>query len=604
MEATAGTGAAGSGAAEGGRARDAGIAARPERPAHAEAQTISARGVATFAALMEELSTIRRLQTDIARALEDFATLLEDDAEGSDGAGPGGHGPGGHGLGGHGPGADDGAETDSGGMETLPDRLARLRSALWGLAEATGARAAGVDMVAARGAVSVLARCGRSLAAVATLSRTTAVSAGIRSLDDYTDALAATAAALGEAANDVLGRLDALAARAGATLEECRTAVRDLDRLGPAIEGRLADLARIGAEEHALAGEIAGEARRCGAEGRAQLKGFVSAMQFSDRMAQQLDHVAAMLAHDDPHLDRLAAAQMRGAAEAMQAVSEEVGAALDGLSRLARDGADLLTQAGIAAAARATLAARAEMVETALRDLRPLDRLLRVAETEATHVSETAAAARANFRRLAASARDLSRLSVNATLVAARSGDARGPLSALSTEVRSVASRSLSAAADGEARLGTVAQGAEASNDAVAGAGRHLRTALDRARAEAEAGASRAARLESLSGQAGETAAQLLALLSDAQVRLSGLAEVSRALGALAEALDGHGGGAAAAAPRTAPDADLLARIYASYTMDEERAVHAALYGAPEDAPGAAAPSPAATADDIDDLLF
>ncbi|MEE4119680.1 MAG: hypothetical protein V2I65_11745 [Paracoccaceae bacterium] len=376
MEAWAGTGAAGSGTAEGGRARDASVAGWPDRPAHAEAQTISARGVATFAALMEELSTIRRLQTDIARALEDFAALLEDDADGPDADSPDGAGPGGCD-----PAVEDGAETASSGMETLPDRLARLRAALSGLAEATGERAAGVDMAAARGAVSVLARCGRGLAAVATLSRTTAVSAGIRSLDDYTDALAATAAALGEAANDVLGRLDALAARAVATLEECRSAVRDLDRLGPAIEDRLADLARIGAEEQALAGEIAGEARRCGAEGRAQVKGFVSAMQFSDRMAQRLDHVAAMLAHDDPHLDRLAAAQVRGAAEAMQAVSDEVGAALDGLSRLARDGADLLTQAGVASAARATLAARAELVETALRELRPLDRLLRVAES-------------------------------------------------------------------------------------------------------------------------------------------------------------------------------------------------------------------------------
>ncbi|MEE4119681.1 MAG: hypothetical protein V2I65_11750 [Paracoccaceae bacterium] len=170
--------------------------------------------------------------------------------------------------------------------------------------------------------------------------------------------------------------------------------------------------------------------------------------------------------------------------------------------------------------------------------------------------------------------------------------------------MRAVASTSLSAAADGEARLGTVAQGAEASNDAVAVAGRHLRTALDRARAGAAAGGSRAARLESLSAQAGETASQLLALLRDAQAHLSDLAEVSRAMGALAEALDGHGAGAAAAAPRTPPEGDLLARIYAIYTMDEERAVHAALYGAPQEAAGDAASSPAAASDDIDDVLF
>jgi len=529
-------------------------------------ESLRGDAVATFAVLMEDLGAIRRLQTDIAGQLEDYAAILESEPSGGDGLG------------------------------ALPARLQAMRSALEALAEATQERATGADMAATRNAVAVLARCGRTLSAVATLSRTTAVAAGIGTLDGYLDALRGTGAEIGRAAQDVQGGLAGLVTRATATLEQCRSGIQALDRLTPRIAHRVAELDAMAAADRRSAGEVAASARSCGTEGRSMLKGFIAAMQFSDRLAQRLEHVAQILSYHDPGLHRLAAAQLSSLAEDVASVVADVGATMDGVGRLADDAARLLTTADVAASARASLEARGGLVDTALSELAPLRDLVASAESEARHVRDTSEAAGESFRRLAARARELSHHSVNATLVAARSGAARGPLTALSGEVRTVAARALQAVVEGQTRMAAIARPAADSETTVSCAGDGLRAALDGARAEALRDAERLPRLEAAAGAAADASDRLRQLLSAGRTRLSGLADTGTDIAGLAAHL-------AACAPEPAaeaPTAAILSDIHAMYTMEEERAVHRQVCGQPA-SPTAADHAPG---DDIDDLLF
>ncbi len=539
---------------------------------------LSAEAVATFATLMEDLGSIRGLQGEIAKQLDDFAAILE------------------------------GTPSSGEGILALPDHLRAMRSGLACLAEATQERVTGDDPAAACSAVSILARCGRTLSAVATLSRTTAAAAGIGTLDRYLDALAATGNEIGQAAQEVQGDLDWLVIRATSTLEQCRNGTRALDRLTPHIERRVAELGRMTAEDRRRAIELADSARSCGTQGRAMLRGFISAMQFSDRLAQRLDHVARILSHDDSRLHRLAAAQLESLAGDVASVVEDVRMTMDGVARLADEGARLLNTAEVAASARASLEARAGLVDTALTELAPLRDLVASAEGEARHVRDTADTAGAAFRRLSVRARDLSHHSINATLVAARSGDARGPLSALSSEVRSVAARALDAVCEGEQRMGAIAQMAAGAEATVSDAGGGLRGALDAARAEAERDAERLPRIEAAARAATDAADRLRLLLSRGRERLSGLADTGADIAGLAQHL-------AARAPEPPPDTATLSDIFAMYTMEEERAVHRDVCPASAE-PSAQSHADGATADaalaerapadgdDIDALLF
>jgi hypothetical protein len=325
------------------------------------------------------------------------------------------------------------------------------------------------------------------------------------------------------------------------------------------------------------------------------LKGFVSAMQFSDRLAQRLDHIAQILSYDDTRLHGLAAAQLSSLAEDVAQIVEDVGLTIDGVARLADEGARLLSTAEVAASARASLEARAALVDTALIELAPLRDLVAAAEGEARHVRDTAEAAGAAFRRLADRARDLSHHSINATLVAARSGEARGPLSALSGEVRTVADRAVAAVGEGQTRMAAIARHAAEAEASVSVAGRDLRHALDAARAEAESGAERLPRLEAAAKAATQAADRLRLLLSRGRERLSGLSGTQADIAGLAETLADL-----APEPVPEPDPETLVAIHAMYTMEEERAVHRRVCG-PVAGPATAASE---DGDDIDDLLF
>ena len=526
-------------------------------------------GVAAFAVVLDELKHLRSLHKAIGDHLRSYADLAA---------------------------GGEAREEGNSGVDGLLAGLDALSEALRGVLSGLSGTERREHVLAARTYLNAIEQDGRSLKSVATLTRTTAASLGVTTLSGYLEALSETAQSIGSSARDVCSLLDQLEGREAGILDRSRDTADALSVLASRLRAEKKALESLAASERQLAERIVGKAGALSAEGKGHLKGLVTAMQFSDRFAQRLEHFAAMTKSDDGHLAHLAAAQAKGIVSDLESTAESVRTCMEGMSRLGRDGAALFTEGAIVEAITQLVTSRTEILAPIVEDLAEAEAVIGALTKEAQHAAECAEAAQESFKSLETSCKAVSIASINSMLLSRQSGSTRGSLSFLSNEVRDTAVRCLAALGGSQASLRSALSQTEEAHTPLISASQVLDDAVSRFQTETEADRARLEDVRKLGREAGTAADELVAIVGHVDVAMAAVTEVGQRLGAAATALS--------AKPATgAPDPELLAEFWDSYTMDDERLIHAEVFAgvAGAEAPQAETPS---DEDDVGDLLF
>lgn len=522
-----------------------------------ELDRLSETGRTAFAGLIDTLGPIRARGSGLRERLEQIAEAC----------------------------AADGAQEPA----SLKGPIGATRAAFEAVIDGDRARELRQAVFGARAHLHEIRRKGVYLHAVASMTRTTAVSMGLSTFDTYAETLRTIASALIEGAERVLARLDDVSSREAAKLAAVAGAVDLLADLEAAIdvaEGTGAVLAEraqeVYAQAQSAAAKIAGDTQ-------ADLVGLIGLIQFSDEMSQRLDHAARIAA--EPALPALLAAQIDALAEDLDRVLTEAAGRLGRLRGLADRALSQFDRSGIAGSAAGTLAQRRAAIDLALGRSERVNRAAAAAADSARAMETALGEASGSFATLRENAAAVTLSAINSALLAKRSSGANGALQTLSTAVRSAATECLAALDASTEQLEAVDRLNASYSDRVGKAASDLAAALDRAR-EALADKERAVEaLRQTAADGHDTASELTAQIDAAERGLG-------PLGTLPDKLRRFATQAAIGAPE--PDAERAAAVFAVYTMDRERAVHRAALGLPGQPV-----VEASTADlDLDSVLF
>ncbi|MFT7311535.1 MAG: hypothetical protein ACI853_002034 [Paracoccaceae bacterium] len=526
-------------------------------------------GVNAFSDVTESLGRVRALQMQMTQDLATFADLAA---------------------------VDDDADSDP--LNVVLTRLVAMDRAITEYCALIGAGDTRNHTMHAEKHLMTIIRNGKTLAAVSTLTRTTAASYGIQTMNLYLENLRRIAGVIHEASDGVLDQLGTLQTREVETLSSCREGGKSIGTLLPQVQARKTALSALVTDEHKAAQTISTTSQSLGQDTKTELKTFISAIQFSDRMAQRLDHMAQMLSYEDPHLRQLAAAQATSISVDITAVGAQVRATIAALSRISKRGAELFSQGAIAATIEHSLSTRAETVRVITADLSNVRRALEAARNDATLSRQTIDAAGEALLLLENGSREVANASVNSSLLAARSGEARGALATLSSEVRDTAMQCLKSVEGSKQALNALSEVSARAQDALINAGNALDASVSAYQGQIGAGRDRLDTLNTLRSSAGKSTQHLLALLDEVVISMDAVDGIARNLGQLSAELSQH----ASATDIGTPDFALLKQIWDTYTMDEERSIHASFF---PNMPGISAIADTAPADDdIDDLFF
>lgn len=439
-------------------------------------------------------------------------------------------------------------------------------------------------------AVETLRRECRQLNAIASMTRVTGYSLNIDAIEDYIVTL-----------RGMIGRLSSTTMAVQDGLVSIGTAVRQATgQLGiaascarMAMEGqRQAQAAPEMDEICGLAGSLAERLRDSTQSNTAVL---MTGIQFSDAFAQRLEHIETILkaADTEPPAGALAAAQISALASDASEMLTATRAALEQLGSVGQSAAESLAGDTGAQAAQLLAGWRAE-----LDDGHQIERLvapaLEGAMAAVENIDAAVTDARGNLETLSATALEVSLATVNAGLLARRSGSAKSAMDVLSTTVRERADacndlncrcRSSFGRIDSHTRTADFSQ-------LIAEAGQ-LSALIARADADLALASEMFARLEAMQQAARQSAATLEHAVDDGLRALSGLPDL------IAEIANRVPQGMAG--PLAPDDAAVLVPFAALYTMDREREIHAGLVG--EMLPPAAAAT-ATEPQSLDDIFF
>jgi hypothetical protein len=385
------------------------------------------------------------------------------------------------------------------------------------------------------------------------------------------------------------------------------------ERLIPAVPEALERCADDIAAHHAKVAQVAGEVGDLARGIQRKVGSALAALQVGDSTRQRIEHVQhglrlldaaglapAAQARAEGAVNPLLAAQLAAAAADFNRDSAQIHQSMAGI---AVDASELLRLRDLAFGRGGGGEAFLDRMIVQLGEALDLVGRVEGAEDAAVATARAAVAAvEALSRRIAALQAiktDVQQMALNTTLKCARMGDPGKPLSVIAIELRSHAGL-LEASA--QRALSTLDQLAAAAGELVAdhaesAAGEALTVATERLR---KANTTVEADLSALA----EQGAKVVRALEDAAARLDFKGEIGAVLETAAQSLQ-----APAAGPLEAADGatvgEILQAIAKTYTMAQEREVHAALTaGLPQAAgPAAAEPAPAA-ADELEDVLF
>jgi hypothetical protein len=269
---------------------------------------------------------------------------------------------------------------------------------------------------------------------------------------------------------------------------------------------------------------------------------------------------------------------------------------MSALVALGRQGASLFNEGEIADAISATVTKRSEVVDLVLTEYAKVQQTLETVQADAAFASDTAQEAAISFKTLEASSKSVAIASINSMLLSARLGHARGPLSVLSAEVRETATKCLAAVGGSQASLNAMTSSVQDMQGNLETSSAALGQTVDALAGLTEQSEKRFVQIQTLSKRSGASSEGLLSLVEGVETALSAASMIGERLLSLAvqlEALPVDG----------APDPAVFATIWDSYTMDEERIVHADCFAGNPDLE-INEPEAGQISDDIDDLLF
>ncbi|MCU0906715.1 MAG: hypothetical protein MUF73_04535 [Rhodobacteraceae bacterium] len=481
-------------------------------------------------------------------------------------------------------------------FDALADRTAATQRALDALQDPTAVDRAAQEGRQTHHYLIAIGRTGRALSAIATLSRTTAASFGITTLAAYLDSLSAIAAKMQDDSQTVTGLLQVVMTCRSQSEASAAALHRSLDAIITGVSEAQDRLHMLAAQEHEAAATVARETDALRDASHNQIKGFVTAIQFADRLAQRLDHLSAMLSYDDPHIRRLASAHLASIAAAMRDTGQHTTGCITAIAAISADGSRLLLSGHVAETIQTSIHTRRDAAERSAVGMAALDADMRLTRALIERTMDAHRKVEAHVDQLATASKEVGTTAINSVLLVPRGGAAQGALATLSAEVRRTATQCLAAVGGCKAGMNALVDLSIGRQAEVVAEADRLSAAVANLQAEVLASRDRMSDLRSLCASAAERVDTMLTVVARVRDGMTRISQLADQVETMAGSLD------APPAADCTPDAALLAAIWDSYTMDEERRVHADVFADL----GMTIPTPAAASasDDDDGFTF
>ena len=433
----------------------------------------------------------------------------------------------------------------------------------------------GTALSEATKAIDTIARETRQLAVVSTMTRITASAMGMLEINGFVDSLREMTRDVGEAGAALSRGIRGISAANEDARSSLGAATAQAVSALHAAEERSSGRAGLEQRHSALVATLENVARRIDSTGREETAALVSGIQLSDELAQRLSHVQAILEDGVAAPEaraRLASAQIAAMQRDVEAVLVRLRQALEQLRDAGRQTAVALAS-DLGAEVEALLQALGEDLDGAARMDETMGPALTVALTASREIRSRVGVAREEFRRMRDTEQRIRLAAVNAGLLAARWGTMKTTMDVLSravqasAEVCSVRTESCRAAFD---RIDAVLARSRL-DDLESAATEVQRLVADGKQQHAIVGEAFSG-LSAMRSLTAEAAEELEDTIAAALGALDDLAGPLSTLGALGQAL----------APMREPAAAQLAglsHLRDLYTMQSERAVHAAVCG-------------------------
>ena len=542
---------------------------QPTAPFYAfsgKAETLSSDGTRAFSRLIDCLSEVRNLQGKAISDLSSFAALAA---------------------------GDIGKNSDP--LQCLQESIQSMHTALEAFCKSHSDTEARSCQSEVERLLADINRHGQTLSVIATLTKTTAASYGTSAFIEYVGDLAKIALVIREASETVLSTLDNLAQREAASMSSCMSAQNHIHSLLSVVQNRAQQIGELQQKEQTAAQGISDTSRDLVDRSNQHMNAFVTAVQFSDRLAQRLDHLSAMLNRPGSNLEPLAAAQARSLSKDVTAVAQDVSQTMQVLLQIWREGTAIYASGTIAGSIEQSLETRRQTAQSIVSRFSEIRAALRSTFKDAEALPDMITAAKQNFKRLEDNSRAVAYSAMNSSLLASRSQEARHAMSTLSFEVRDTANKCLSAVKASQRELETVAQNASFGIQELMDTGTALEQAITQYEGEIAAGQKRLDQLDALRNGAVSVTSKLLEQVQDAIHCMQDVEHISQELNDMATLLEQVDNPAP-------PSQEVLSEIWTSYSMDDERDVHSALYPGMEPASGET--GAASDGDDLDDVFF
>ena len=416
-------------------------------------------------------------------------------------------------------------------------------------------------------------RAGRSLSAVAMISRATVGSFGVTFLNGYLEEITAIANRVRSDMQQVSVGLETVSNGRFTLNELYKTAQKTLGDLKVGVVSVEADYAQWHKNETDTAMSISRKAGGLARLGRDQMKTLIETVQFADRLAQRVDHLGTILKYRDVGgVSHLAAAHMGAIADAMRNCAKQTSECAVQLKKCAGEVNELFMAGDIANAVRQSIVQKEYAATKAAQDVSAVQELLSVTERNLKQSQVAIADVEYRFGDLEKSARQVSSASINSALLAARAGDAKAALTTLAAEVTAISATILNSTKKCSQTIQTLSRGEMGLHVACEAQFGNLETAYIDFKKFTNSGSGRLVSLKDLCSRANRENEGLQAAVVD----LRGAMQIVEDLAA---ALDREKHDLQSKDEREKPTkGDALSEIWSIYTMAEERIVHVELF--------------------------
>jgi len=415
-------------------------------------------------------------------------------------------------------------------------------------------------------------KAGRSLSAVAMISRATAGSFGVKFLDGYLKEITTIANRVRSDTQQVSVGLETVAEEKFALNELYKTARATLGELKVGVVSAETEYAQLQKSETDTAMAISRKAGGLSRLGREQMKTLIETVQFADRLAQRVDHLSTILQYRDAEASHLASAHMGAIADAMRDCAKQTRKCGMHLQKCAVETNELFVAGDIAKTVRQSIVQKEYAATKAAQEVSAVQEILSETERNIKQSQVAITDVEYRFGNLEKSARQVSYASINSALLAARAGEAKAPLTTLAAEVSVISVNILNSTTTCSQTIQTLSFGEMQLHSACEAQLGNLETAHGDFKKFTTSGSDRLVSLKELCGRANTTSIGLQAAVVDLCSAMQIVEELAAALDLQRHDLQSRG------EKENPTEGDTLSDIWSIYTMEEERVVHVELF--------------------------